>query len=302
MRIWIDTDIGSDVDDALTLAYVLRHPGFELVGISTVFGDVELRTRIAVELLALSPEPAVPVLTGLGVPLTERRNGVMFGHEGLGVVEGAEPTMRVTVESGGRERIAAIAEAVDAASPDVMLAIGPLTNVAALAGRGLELPPLAIMGGKFTDVMLEGMTPEIGEWNWFSDPDAVRAVLAPDRPQRPLPRVVPADVTFRTRLAEGDVDLLAAGDSLNAAVARQCRHWLDLQRERFGRDRPRVALHDPLTAAVLVESALCPFEARRVIVDDQGAAQLDVGDPNVEVATDVDPDAAREHLMSTLLS
>ena len=40
MRIWIDTDLGTDVDDALTLAYVLRHPGFELVGVSTVFGEV----------------------------------------------------------------------------------------------------------------------------------------------------------------------------------------------------------------------------------------------------------------------
>ena len=36
MRIWIDTDIGSDVDDALALAYALRHPAFELAGVSTV--------------------------------------------------------------------------------------------------------------------------------------------------------------------------------------------------------------------------------------------------------------------------
>ena len=45
MRVWIDTDVGSDVDDALTIAYVLRHPDLELAGISTVFGDVELRPR-----------------------------------------------------------------------------------------------------------------------------------------------------------------------------------------------------------------------------------------------------------------
>ncbi len=40
MRIWIDTDIGTDVDDALALAHVLRHPDLELVGVSTVFGDL----------------------------------------------------------------------------------------------------------------------------------------------------------------------------------------------------------------------------------------------------------------------
>ena len=53
MRLWIDTDVGSDVDDALAIAYALRHPALELVGVSTVFGDVALRGRIASRLLAL---------------------------------------------------------------------------------------------------------------------------------------------------------------------------------------------------------------------------------------------------------
>ena len=47
MRIWLDNDIGTDVDDALALAYILRHPNIELVGISTVFGDIPLRGQIA---------------------------------------------------------------------------------------------------------------------------------------------------------------------------------------------------------------------------------------------------------------
>ena len=68
MRLWIDTDIGSDVDDALTLAYALRHDEIEVVGISTVFGDVALRTEIAKTLLALEARSDVPVVTGLGAP------------------------------------------------------------------------------------------------------------------------------------------------------------------------------------------------------------------------------------------
>ena len=70
MRIWIDTDIGSDVDDALALAYVVRHPELELAGVSTVFGDTPLRTRIASELLARTGDANAPVVTGLGLPLT----------------------------------------------------------------------------------------------------------------------------------------------------------------------------------------------------------------------------------------
>lgn len=302
MRIWIDTDIGSDVDDALALAYVLRHPDFELVGVSTVFGDVALRSRIVGELLACDGQAGVPILTGLAVPMTPRRKGVMFGHEGRGIIEGAVPELRITEEAGGQERIDALAVAMVDAEPEVVLAIGPLTNLAALVDHGIDLPPLAIMGGKFTEVMLEHMVPEIGEWNWFCDPEAVRRILEPPRPHPMLPRVVPAEVTFRTQLADGDVERLAAGDSLVRLVADQCRHWLDLQRTEFGRATPRVALHDPLTAAVLVEPSLCPFELRSARVDDKGSAHdNDDGLANVEVATDVDPDAIRDHLMGTLL-
>ena len=77
-KILLDTDIGSDVDDALTLAYVLRHAAFELVGISTVFGDVVLRDRIAQKLLEISGAAGVPLQTGLGVPLTPGRQGLMY--------------------------------------------------------------------------------------------------------------------------------------------------------------------------------------------------------------------------------
>ena len=52
-------DLGSDVDDALALAYLLRHPEVEVVGISTVFGDVALRTRCVEKLLEIAAAPAM---------------------------------------------------------------------------------------------------------------------------------------------------------------------------------------------------------------------------------------------------
>ena len=299
MRIWIDTDIGTDVDDALALAYVLRHPGFELAGVSTVFGDVALRTRIAQALLQVADVPDTYVVSGLGVPLTPGRKGILFGHEGRGIVENPEPRLRVESESGGTERVEALAEALAKAEPDVLLAIGPLTNVAALLNAGAELPPLAIMGGKLEDVLLAGMVPYISEWNWFCDPIAVQRVLAAEH--RVRPRVVPAEVTFRTRLAEGDVARLAAADALARALATLSEHWLQAQKDLLGSKRPVVALHDPLTAAVLVERGLCPFEARSIRVDDTGASHRETGAPNIDAAVDVDPTAAREHLMATWL-
>lgn len=299
MRIWIDTDVGSDVDDALTLAYALRHPSFELVGVSTVFGDVDLRSEIARALLATADASDVPVVTGLGVPITKGRIGLMFGHEGKAIVEGREPVMRVEEEPTAARKVADIGEAITRTRPDVLLAIGPLSNLGALVRAGVELPPLAIMGGKLADVLLPGMIPAIPEWNWYCDPTAVQEVLAVRHPE--LPRIVPAEVTFQTALAVGDVERLAGGDALARQIAALSSEWLDFQRTRFGAERPRVALHDPLTAAVLVEDGLCPFEERRIRVDDKAVAEDEPGEPNVSVATDVDTEALRNHLMETWL-
>lgn len=299
MRIWIDTDLGTDVDDALTLAYVLRHPGFELVGVSTVFGDVALRTRMTRELLERAARPGVPVVTGLGAPLTAGREGRMFGHEGLGLLREPEPRLRTTENPDAAARVGELARALEEARPDVLLAIGPLTNLGALVDAGAVLPRLAIMGGKVEDVMLPGMVTDISEWNWFCDPLAVQKVIAPAHPI--LPRIVPAEVTFRTSLASDDVERLAQGDALAQALSRLCEEWLRMLAERMHAKSPRVALHDPLTAATLVEAGLCPFRERRIRVDDAGAATVEEGAANVEVAVDVDNAALRAHLMATWL-
>ena len=299
MRIWIDTDIGSDVDDALTLAYVLRHPGFELVGVSTVFGDVELRSEIARALLAVSGSPGVPVLSGLGAPLTPGRQGLMFGHEGRGLIETPSPRLRTDPEADREARIQRLGQAMQAARPEVVLAIGPLSNLGALVQAGYTLPPLAIMGGKLTDIQLPGMIEGISEWNWFSDAVAAQAVLGTEH--QTLPRVVPAEVTFRTALAEGDVERLAGGDALARQLSVLCDHWLDLLRQHPGHHSPRVALHDPLTAAILVNPALCTFSERRIRLDDRAVAQEEDGAPNLHAATDVNASDLRDHLMETWL-
>ena len=298
MRVWLDTDLGSDVDDALALAYLLRHPAFDLVGVSTVFGDVALRTRMVDALLDLAGAPSIPVLSGLGKPLTPHRKGVMFGHEGLGLLPDAEAAPRLRIEAeaeGGADRVHAIADAMANARPDVVVAIGPLTNLGALAAGGQVLPRLAIMGGKVQDVMLPGMTPAISEWNWWCDPLAVQHVLAASHAV--APRVVPAEVTFRTALQRDQVDALRDGDALCRTLHRLCEEWLRAQSERLGAKAPRVMLHDPLTAATLADPSLCQFTLETIAVDDDAVTSRGAG-ARVEVACDVDALAAQHHLLS----
>ncbi len=299
MRVWIDTDVGSDVDDALAIAYALRHPQLELVGISTVFGDVALRSRIALGLLAVAGAPGVPVVSGLGAPLTPGRSGRMFGHEGAGMLADAVPIAETTSDPDAERRVEELARALDAAQPDALVAIGPMTNLGALARAGHALPPLTVMGGKLEDVLLPGMIRQIDEWNWWCDPHAARLVLA--APHAATPRIVPAEVTFRTLLTSDDCARLARGDALARQLAVLCDEWLRAQRERLGSDAPKVMLHDPLAVATLALSALASFSPARVRIDDAGAMHRAPDGAAVEVATGVDNDALRECLLAAWL-
>jgi inosine-uridine nucleoside N-ribohydrolase len=47
VRLWIDTDVGTNPDDAVALLCAAAHPDVDLVGVSTVDGDTEWRAQIA---------------------------------------------------------------------------------------------------------------------------------------------------------------------------------------------------------------------------------------------------------------
>jgi purine nucleosidase len=300
MRVWIDTDVGSDVDDALAIAYVLRQPTLELVGVSTVFGDVALRTRIARRLLELADAAHVTVVTGLGRPLAEDRLGRMFGHEGLGLVDDPSPQMKTTQNPDVEATLDRLAKTVETARADALVSIGPMTNLGALVRRGVALPALTIMGGHIDRSRTwPGMIESIPEWNWWCDPEAVQASLEAE-PATP-PRILPGEVTFGTRLLPEDLDRFAGGDPLARALGVLCDHWLVAQRERLGASDPRVHLHDPLAAATLVDPGLVPWAERRIRIDSAGVTHTVADGTPVLVGQNVDNAELRAHLMGTWL-
>src|SRR5690606_24072096 len=81
-----DTDIGTDVDDCLALAVLLGSPEIDLLGVTTVYGDVALRARMVRKLLDLAGRDDVPVLVGDGAPLMRNRHVYWPGHEGVGLL------------------------------------------------------------------------------------------------------------------------------------------------------------------------------------------------------------------------
>jgi len=63
--ILLDTDPGSDIDDVLALAYLLRQPRCELVGVTTVTGDVAKRAAIVEVVCRAYGHPHVPIHLGI---------------------------------------------------------------------------------------------------------------------------------------------------------------------------------------------------------------------------------------------
>ncbi|MEO0341083.1 MAG: nucleoside hydrolase, partial [Bacteroidota bacterium] len=68
-KIIIDTDPG--VDDAMAIQFALNSPELEVLGLSTVFGNVnlELCTENALRLLDLAGRKDIPVAAGASTPL-----------------------------------------------------------------------------------------------------------------------------------------------------------------------------------------------------------------------------------------
>jgi purine nucleosidase len=76
MKILLDTDIGSDIDDAVALAYLLAHPQAELLGITTVSGEAQKRAMLA-SALCKAAGKEVPIYPGRDEPLlVSQRQGV----------------------------------------------------------------------------------------------------------------------------------------------------------------------------------------------------------------------------------
>lgn len=96
-KVIVDTDIGTDIDDALALLMLLYLPedDYELLGVTTVYGYSQLRAAVAERIVRAFEgehrrEPRIPVIAGESTPLGTHREVWHTGTEGLGVLEDGE--------------------------------------------------------------------------------------------------------------------------------------------------------------------------------------------------------------------
>lgn len=245
MRLLLDTDIGTDVDDCLALALLLHSPEVELEAVTCVYGDVDLRARMVLKLLALAGRSHVPVAVGAAQPLLGQRTVYWAGHEGAGLLEPADGALN-PVRGHAAELIAG--KARENPGQLTLLAIGPLTNVALAVLIEPRLPRLlrgvTIMGGSVRGAELT--QPRV-EHNFACDPEAAHVVLSAGLPVT----LVPLDVTLKTRLGgDAPAAIRSGGSPFHEAVARQLELYPPF------RERGFTTPHDPLAAATLVEPDL----------------------------------------------
>lgn len=159
----IDTDIGADPDDAMALAFAVASPEVDVLGVTVVDGDVELRARMAARILGVAGRADIPVFLGERQPMGPGRGPTILGFEGRGLLD---------LPYSGPESLIDPAPAVSwlatlaQRQPYHLVAIGPLTNVATalrshatLAG---DLLGLTVMGGVFNESLLpEGSQKDI---------------------------------------------------------------------------------------------------------------------------------------------
>src|SRR6187200_343816 len=64
MKVVLDTDIGTDIDDAWALGYALKNPSFQLLGVTVSDADTAQRAKLACKLLHRLGRTDVPVAVG----------------------------------------------------------------------------------------------------------------------------------------------------------------------------------------------------------------------------------------------
>ena len=254
-----DTDIGSDIDDAVALAYLLREPRCELLGITTVTGEARERAMLASAVCRAAGREEVPIHAGIESPLLvgqkqphapQKAALARWSHRGDFAPNEAVPFLRSVIRSRPGEV--------------TLLAVGPFTNVAVLFALDPEisrlLKRLVIMGGAYSTGRKRA---DRLEWNTSCDPHAA-AMLFRSRSEL---TAYGLDVTLECTMSAKECRDRFRGGALDV-VADMAEVWFA--------NREEIRFHDPLAAVGVFEPEVCEYRIGTVEVDLAGARTMGV--------------------------
>ena len=262
-------DVDTGIDDALALLLALRSPELDVVGVTTVAGNVALPDvlRNTRHVLDTAGATSVPVAAGAAAPLVRPLTTATFFHgpHGLGDVDVPEPTRAPVAEPAAQLLCRLAAEYREQLT---VIATGPWTNIA-LASRldpefAGNLRQLVLMGGAVT---VPGNVTPVAEANVYNDPEAAHMVLASGA----TPLLIGLDVTLQAlwrpahqEAARQRVREQPAPDPV-ARLAVDLLEWY--LRADLAAGLAGSPLHDPVAVAAAMWPALFTLEPRHVSVE-----------------------------------
>lgn len=278
IKVLLDTDIGGDIDDAVCLAYLLKEPQCDLIGITTVCGEPEIRASVA-SAICKAAGREIPIVAGLDstmspVPVYPTPGGAgalaFWSHDTYEKSDAPAFLYQKIKENPGEI---------------VLIAIGNMTNVATLFNRypdsaGL-LKGLHVMNGYFGT---EPLPDPYYNWNSWADPLASKIVFST---RVTTHRVIPLEVTDMLSIDADQAEAFLRADSnLMKAVYAFGDNWL--------KKSSKLTLHDPLAAVSVFYPDICQFVRGNVQVEIEekrnmgGTSFVPMPDGCVEAACSVD--------------
>lgn len=313
-KVIIDTDPG--IDDAMAIFLALQSPELEVLGLTTIFGNVytTLSTRNALHLLEIAGRTDIPVAEGSHVTITNgtklRVADFVHGIDGLGNQNFPPPNGKPVDQKAA----AFLVEQANLYPGEVtVVALGPLTNIA----LALQLDPgfqkkigtIIILGGAF---FVNGNVNPAAEANIFGDPEAADMVFTSGADVI----VLGLNVTHQVVLTEADRDKLASSDGKFAKyLCKIMDVYFSYHKDSY--EIKGVYLHDPAIVLAAVDPSLFTYTEGVVRVQMTGITrgltilynnQKRFGEvsewcdkPTVKVAVTVDAPAAVKLVMDRLI-
>ena len=301
LKLIIDTDPG--IDDAMAILYAIAAPEIDLLGLTTVFGNVTTpkATRNALYLLEQAGIE-IPVAEGLhrpriGPPFPP--TSAVHGAEGFGTLAVPTPQRRALVETAP-EYLVRMARAHQGEL--LLCPIGPLTNIAA----AMELDPsfcsnlkgMVVMGGS---LRAGGNITPAAEANFYHDPHAADFVLRYGCNMT----LVGLDVTNRVICPRSFfVRLASESPNMGGLLHDMAEFYIDFY-ETVGKFAG-CGMHDPSALVACIAPELFttePHALRVTLSGDRSGEMITVANSTaqaVNVCTDVQAEAVKQNFFKNV--
>jgi inosine-uridine nucleoside N-ribohydrolase len=287
-KVILDTDIGSDIDDAFALGLLLSSPEVKLLGVTTVWGDTSLRVRLVEGILCETGQQAIPVIAGVptksSTTLTQAAWARRFPLPPGSKADATSWTAQTIRQNPGQI---------------TLIGIGPLRNIGVLIERDSAafhmLKRVVLMGGSirrgYGDL---GYAPDRGpepESNIAKDIPAAQELFTSGVPIYMLP-------LDSTQMKLDEVlrrILFSQSTPLTDSLALLTYQW------SAATNSLTPTLFDAMAAAAAIDEKLCPFQAMHVRVDSQGYTRVEPGPANAFVCLNSNSDDFFHFLIPRLL-